>query len=333
MATNNPFGKLKIERDDSDEEEVQQTKKTGTQGQLFAPNQEQKKKKKVRPEKKDAPAEDTEGFEVVGKKKQAPKKKKQDADGDEFPQKKQYHAKKEGSNYHVKDDSKPARKREFDRHSGTGRGREVAKGGAGGKGTWGDNPKQIAKNYEKNYDDYYINNALNPKEKKEKKEKEETEDKKEETTEQKQEENVEHEDKKHKKGEKKFEPKEIPEEEKLKIPEGAMSVEDFLKTKQTKKVEEKKVEKPKETEGLQVKEKEEVKVYGLSVEVSKKEKKQKEKKVNKQEEEMNQQVFGNLQVEDTSNNRRKYDDRRGHKKGGQQKKDKFHFNPDDFPEL
>ena len=112
-----------------------------------------------------------------------------------------------------------------------------------------------------------------------------------------------------------------------------MSVEDFLKTKQPKKAEEKVVEKPKETEGLQVKTKEESAALGLSVEVSKKEKKQKEKKVNKQEEDLNQKVFGNLQVEDTTNTRRKYDDRRGHKKGGHQKKDKFHFNPEDFPEL
>ena len=31
-----------------------------------------------------------------------------------------------------------------------------------------------------------------------------------------------------------------------------------------------------------------------------------------------------------NNKRRKYNDI-GHKKGGYQKKDKFHFNPDDFP--
>ena len=43
---------------------------------------------------------------------------------------------------------------------------------------------------------------------------------------------------------------------------------------------------------------------------------------------MNQKVFRNVQVD--NNKRRKYNDR-GHKKGGYQKKDKFHFNPDDFP--
>ena len=37
MTTNNPFGKLKVTRDDSDDEEItQQTKQSGNQGQLFA---------------------------------------------------------------------------------------------------------------------------------------------------------------------------------------------------------------------------------------------------------------------------------------------------------
>ena len=63
------------------------------------------------------------------------------------------------------------RKREYERHSGTGRGKEVAKGGAGGRGTWGDNPKNIARNYERNNDDYIINSALNPEAQKERKEK------------------------------------------------------------------------------------------------------------------------------------------------------------------
>ena len=51
---------------------------------------------------------------------------------------------------------------------------------------------------------------------------------------------------------------------------------------------------------------------------------------------MNQQVFGNLQVEDNSNKRANYRGN-GYKKGGYQKKgkkeDNFKFNPDEFPEL
>ena len=55
MSTSNPFGKLKIERDEEDREEMaQQKKSTGEGNQLFAPIQgEQKKKKKVRQEKKE----------------------------------------------------------------------------------------------------------------------------------------------------------------------------------------------------------------------------------------------------------------------------------------
>jgi len=34
--------------------------------------------------------------------------------------------------------------RQYDRHSGTGRGKEIAKGGAGGLHTWGTNSRQIA---------------------------------------------------------------------------------------------------------------------------------------------------------------------------------------------
>ena len=48
MSTSNSFGKLKIERDEEDREEMaQQKKSTGEGNQLFAPIQgEQKKKKK-----------------------------------------------------------------------------------------------------------------------------------------------------------------------------------------------------------------------------------------------------------------------------------------------
>ena len=249
-----------------------------SQDQLFAPAQTQKKKK-VRPDKKTTPVDDNEGFEEVGKKKNVQRKKRNEGE-EEYPRK-QFHAKKEGANFHIKDDSKPIRK---------GRGKEIAKGGAGGRGTWGDNPKNIARNYERNNDDI-INSALNPeaqkqrKERYEKKEKyvKEEDTKEEEVKEAPKEENVDEkkdEDKKHKKGERTFEPKDIPEEEKLKIPEGAISVEDYLKQKAAKISEIKQVEKPKETESLQV---EENKSIGLSVEVTKKEKKLKQKKVNKKE--------------------------------------------------
>ena len=84
--------------------------------------------------------------------------------------------KRKGVNYGGKNrdfNQKPSRGRRFDRQSGTGRGKEVAKGGAGGKGTWGDNSKNIARDFEKNNDDdYYFETALNP-EKQEKPERQE----------------------------------------------------------------------------------------------------------------------------------------------------------------
>lgn len=43
-------------------------------------------------------------------------------------------------------------KRVYDRHSGTGRGKEISKGGAGGHHTWGMNPHEIAREAEKHED-------------------------------------------------------------------------------------------------------------------------------------------------------------------------------------
>merc|ERR1711976_143996 len=62
--------------------------------------------------------------------------------------------------------AKPVRegKRQFDKQSGTGRGKEISKNGAGGKGTWGTNPKNVARE-EYNYDEDVFNSALNPKKK------------------------------------------------------------------------------------------------------------------------------------------------------------------------
>ena len=55
------------------------------------------------------------------------------------------------------DKSNKPKKREKDRLSGTGRGKEISKGGAGGKYTWGDGKKNLEKElYEEHeYDDNY----------------------------------------------------------------------------------------------------------------------------------------------------------------------------------
>lgn len=65
-------------------------------------------------------------------------------------------------------------KREFDRHSGTGRGKEVSKNGAGGKTVWGSDQMVAKEETERYYqkknkrdydnDDFYYNEALNKKE-------------------------------------------------------------------------------------------------------------------------------------------------------------------------
>jgi hypothetical protein len=155
MATKNPFGQLRVERDE--DEVPQTTSKQATATPLFVNAQAaEKKKKKVRPEDKkrtDEPVQDiNEGFEVVGKPK--PQKHQRNYNPSEEEEvvgegkiKDDNHANKhQGLGHHIHN-PRPVRggKRQFDRHSGTGRGREVAKGGAGGKTVWGDNTEFIAK--------------------------------------------------------------------------------------------------------------------------------------------------------------------------------------------
>jgi hypothetical protein len=134
-----------------------------TSGVLFTQNQQEaKKKKKVRPEEKrkleennnttntyvNEEAED--GFEVV-KKGRAPQKQRQTQDENQPEEKKkEFHQKNRGAHLDRNDRVKPG-KRQFDRQSGTGRGREIAKGGAGGKHTWGNNPRNVARNGEQDY--------------------------------------------------------------------------------------------------------------------------------------------------------------------------------------
>jgi hypothetical protein len=157
MATKNPFGQLRVNRDD-DEEVTQTVTKQTTATPLFANPQavEQKKKKKVRPDEKkrsEEPVEQSnEGFELVGRPKTQkyqtrPRASNEDeeatAEG-KLGKEKHVMNKKAGAHNHG---DMPVRrgKRQFDRHSGTGRGKETAKGGAGGKTVWGDNPEFVAK--------------------------------------------------------------------------------------------------------------------------------------------------------------------------------------------
>lgn len=150
MATRNPFGQLRVDRDD--DEEVTQTVTKTNATPLFANPQasEQKKKKKVRPDEKkkseDHIEESNEGFEVVGKVKPQRHQRAQNASDEGEVVKTDKHANKLGAHGHNERTVKirPG-KRLYDKHSGTGRGKEVAKNGAGGKTVWGDNTEYIAK--------------------------------------------------------------------------------------------------------------------------------------------------------------------------------------------
>lgn len=165
MSINNPFEKLNIKyEDEKDEEgEFEQVKSK----EKNVPFGIETRKKKMRPKEK---VENTgeEGFEEVKKiHKRRPGNDEEDEEGEEGKE----HRKRRGINYNTNEErdyrlrQKPSRGRRYDRQSGTGRGREIAKDGAGGKYTWNENPEQIARDYENSNDDYYFEEALNPEKK------------------------------------------------------------------------------------------------------------------------------------------------------------------------
>lgn len=154
MATKNPFGNLKIERDSDDEDFVKVTAKTTTSASNFTSSTEMKKKKKVRPEenkKEETVAQDLgEGFEIVGKNKQKTYTVRNVEEEAQEEKQGNKEKKNKGASHHDKNQNKTRpHKRLYDKQSGTGRGRETAKNGAGGKTVWGDNPDQIARRAKK----------------------------------------------------------------------------------------------------------------------------------------------------------------------------------------
>ena len=158
MSTNNPFEKLNIKRDPDDEENGEFEKVKAKEKN--APLGIATRKKKIRPKEK-VENEPEEGFEEV---KNFHKKRPENNEEEE----EKGHKKRRGINYNTyeerdyRENQKPPRGRRYDRQSGTGRGREIAKGGAGGKYTWNDNPEKIARDFENNDDDEYFEAALNP---------------------------------------------------------------------------------------------------------------------------------------------------------------------------
>lgn len=163
MASKNPFGQLAVRRDDDDEENVSRTNNQQTGGQqvtgtVFVQQggQDAKKKKKVRPEEKRkieenqnnlVVAEGDEGFSVV--KKKQPGRPKGPQEYQEVDEKMKDVKKPNKGAYEERNRHAPRGKRIFDKQSGTGRGKEIPKGGAGGKYSYGTNPNNIAREAEK----------------------------------------------------------------------------------------------------------------------------------------------------------------------------------------
>ena len=135
----NPFDKLSVRRDEEDQLAIDEIKKN----QALPYEQVDKKKKKIRPEENRIVqnVDEREGFEVVGKKNKSKKLNDEEPNFDVESRKPNNRSlyMDRGDKIFVKNG-----KRQYDRHSGTGRGKEIAKGGAGGSHTWGTNTKQIA---------------------------------------------------------------------------------------------------------------------------------------------------------------------------------------------
>jgi len=163
----NPFGRLKIERD---EDEIMEQKKQQKDAQELFTKESGKPKRKVKPsdvqEKKDVVVEDTTtGFEKVGKAKKNVSHEESEQTGNAPVQKergKKFHQNRGDQTFRVNNKT-----RQFDRHeSGTGRGKEIKKEGRGGKGTWeGHGVKREIQDYDNT--DYHFNKALNPRKEKE----------------------------------------------------------------------------------------------------------------------------------------------------------------------
>ena len=337
--SNNPFERLNVKRDADDDDEQGEFQKVKGKEKNVPVGLEQKKKKARPVEKVEDDGE--EGFTEVSKK----VKKHRPENDDEEETKGGEHKKRKGINYNTAEEKeyrtkdKPKRGRQYDRQSGTGRGKEIAKGGAGGKGTWGENPKNIARDFENNNDDFYFDQALNPEKKKDrpprKPKKEDKKEGEEKEGEEKKDEK-EGEDKKEDEQPKrrKFEPKPLTEEEKLDRPKDAQSLEDYLKKQKKPKEEEEKKEVKRIQDGDPLKKREEqkVEILGTTGTGKKKGKKKKEKEINKEEFNLNAQIGANLEISGANDRERRP---RPRKKGKKEKENenKFVFNEEDFPEL
>ena len=331
MSTSNPFEKLNVKREVEEEEEQEFKEVKGKEKNV--PYGIEQKKKKVRPKEQEKAQEEggEEGFEEVPSK--TKKRRPENVEGEEGEESKG-HKKRRGVNFNTEEQrdhrlkDKPRRGRQYDRQSGTGRGKEISKGGAGGRGTWGDNPKYISKNYQD--DDYFIDAALKPEKYKERQERRPRREYKKDNEEKEGEEKVEEGETKEEKKEERKErykprPIEIKEEDKLHRPENEMSLDDYLKSKEKPKEEEKEVERIKDGNPLKKTEKKQEEILGTTGAGKKKEKKKKEKKNQKEEINVDFEIGG-------GNDFRSGDKRRGRGRGGK-RGGHFHFKEEDFPEF
>ena len=155
----NPFGLLTIERDKNDEEETIIHK--DFHPILEGPLAENKHKRKVRPSEikiseesrplTNLKKEDDEGFTEI-KINKRPR-----ILNEEIFEHNVLNNIRNKKDCKAKTPTMRSGKRIFDRHSGTGRGREVSKQGAGGKTTWGD-AQQLAQEEATDYMDELAHN-------------------------------------------------------------------------------------------------------------------------------------------------------------------------------
>lgn len=307
----NPFTKLKVQRDEEEDFTVVQNK--AAQKKVV----DDTKKPKQRPKEEKA-EDDNEGFEVVGK----VSKKQPRYQGEQTEEEKKPKAREEVKHHHKHDGvvRVHGNQRPFDRHSGTGRGKEVSKNGAGGKGTWG-NQEKSAKREIQDFDntDHYFNKVLNPK-------KEEAfveqpvaveEPKAEEVK-------VEEEVKDDKKGKKKFVVTDPVEDEKnkLHIPENAISLAEWKEQNKRTAPVHKQVKVEVNLEQIK---KGNDEFIGVAGKKKNEDKKKKTKEVDKKEVDINKLI--NVKIDDGTQ-KRTYNQNKGH--GGQKG---FKFTENDFPEL
>ena len=338
MATKNPFEKLKVTRDDDDEDTVQVS---STQQSATAQNVVGGKKKKIRPDEKqkleeqsNVQEDDSKDFKEI-KKQKNPKGEFIVSEDYKNQTGKEHHIKNKGA-FEERNAVRGRGKRQFDRRSGTGRGKEVAKQGAGSGTVWGSD-EQVAKteiehrqDYYEDYndDDKYFNIALNEKKPLEPVAEEKKEEKVEETP------VVENQEEKGRRRKGKGKEEEEKVEPKIEVPDNSLSYKEYKEQKNKTKTDVKPIEPVKKVdETLKPKEKQANEAIGIEGKAAKKTQKAKVVTENNLEKKLNQ-IVSEKAVENTGFSNGYQNNRQGGNKKGYQKENKgFVFKKEEFPEL